>query len=237
MTILTIIQQVCASCNLDVPTAAISATDPTITQLIALAQQEGDETASSFDWRNLKIGLSIVGDGTSTLFSLSPDFERFAPGQPLFSSAYPMVPLMGPIADDQLLALKALSYAPIRPFWRLIGGAIEIWPAIGSAETITGEYRSSFWILGADGVTRQSSFLSDNDVSLVPERIVKLGVIWRWKSAKGLDYAEDYRTWDVERSRVAGHDAGNKTIQMSRTFRGGLHTWPGVILDGTDPLF
>ena len=100
--------------------------------------------------------------------------------------------------------------------------------------TVTGEYRSSAWILsGVDGITRQFSFATDSDTSLVPERVIMLGVIWRWKAAKGLEYAEDFRTWDQERSRVSGHDVGNKVLNMSASGPP-AGSWPGTITDLTD---
>jgi hypothetical protein len=142
------------------------------------------------------------------------------------------MPLIGPVLDAQLVGMKAFPVQPVRPVWRLWGGSIEIWPALASTDTITGEYRSKNWILGADGVSRQYQFLTDADTSLIPERILKLGVVWRWKQAKGLEYAEDYRTWDNERARVAGHDSGNKTIDMSGRSVMPATYWPVVTPTG-----
>lgn len=232
MSLLTVVKKACAVCNIAVPSAVISSTDQNIQQMLYLAQMEGDESAASYDWRNLKTKITLAGDGTTTLFQLPSDFDHFMMGVPLISSAYPTIPLPGPISDDDLMRLKALGYAAPVSYWRLIGGAIEVWPAIGAGVTVTGEYRSNCWILASDRLTRLPEFASDDDLPLIPDRVLLLGLIWRWKAAKGLEYAEDFRTWDMERQRASGHDVGNRTISISRA-NPSAASWPGTITDLT----
>jgi len=233
MTILSIIRKSAAVCNITVPSSVVSSVDDNIKQMMVLAQMEGEETSSSFDWRNLKTAMSIAGDGVTAQFLLPPDFDRFAPGMPLVSSAYPRWPLVGPVDDDTLLRLKSIGVLSPVPCWRLVGGAIEFWPAPAAGTTITSEYRSSAWILsGVDGTTRQPEFLSDSDISLVPERVIMLGVVWRWKAAKGLEYAEDFRSWSNARDLAAGHETGNKVVRMSRYAVSGS-CWLGTITDNS----
>ena len=143
MSILTVVQDAMALCGLSQPSSAVSNPDPTVTKFVAFAQQEVEITGSDFNWRNLNIGMTITGDGTTTLFALPSDFERILQGQALWSQKYPSIPLQGPISSQDLLALKALPVIPIRPVWRLIGGQIEIWPALAAGEVVNGEYRST----------------------------------------------------------------------------------------------
>lgn len=39
----------------------------------------------------------------------------------------------------------------------------------------------------------------DDDTSLVPERLVRMGLKWRIKHAKGLDYSEDFNVYENAR--------------------------------------
>lgn len=228
MAILNVIQSASLRCGLPSPSGAVSATDLITQQMVSFAQQEGDETASSFDWRQLKIALTITGNGSTTLWPLPADFERFLPGEAFFSSMYPTIPLIGPMTDEEFLAAKALPVMPIRPIWRLIGTNIEIWPALANGEVINSQYRTLNWILGADA-TAKSTFTLDSDTIRFPERIITMGVVWRWKRAAGLDYAEEFRTYQMERDKIAGHDAGNRTIHMSHRTRIPDNYWPGFI--------
>jgi hypothetical protein len=128
-----------------------------------------------------------------------------------------------------LLALKALPVTPARPVWRLVGGVLEIWPALSANETVSGEYRSTNAIVSGDGLTRKPRWTSDSDYALFPEIIVRLGLIWRWKQSKGLDYGEDFKTYQMERDKKAGHEAGGRVVNMSTGLRIAEDQYPGII--------
>jgi hypothetical protein len=229
MSILTACQDAMVLCGQPQPSSVVSNPDPTVTKFLAFAQVEADQTGSEFNWRNLNIAMTLTGDGTTTLFALPSDFERILQGQALWSNKYPSIPLQGPISSQDLLALKALPVMPVRPVWRLIGGQLEIWPALSSAEVVNGEYRSTNPIVSGDGLTRKPRWTNDSDYTLFPEIILRLGLIWRWKQSKGLDYAEDFRNYQLERDKKAGHEAGGKIVRMTNTWNIGSDQWPGVI--------
>jgi hypothetical protein len=150
-------------------------------------------------------------------------------GQALWSQKYPSIPLQGPISSQDLLALKALPVMPVRPVWRLIGGQLEIWPTLANGEIVNGEYRSTNPIVSGDGSTRKTRWTNDTDYALFPEIILRLGLIWRWKASKGLDYGEDFKTYQLERDKKAAHEAGGKIVRMTNTHSIGSEQWPGVI--------
>lgn len=229
MSLLTVVSDAMVLCGLPQPSSIVSSTDPSIQKFLAFAQTEVEITGSDFNWRNLNIAMTITGDGITTLFVLPSDFERILQGQALWSQKYPSIPLQGPISSQDLLALKALPVMPVRPVWRLIGGQMEIWPALSNAEVVNGEYRSTNPIVSSDGLTRKPRWTADSDYPLFPEVILRLGVIWRWKQSKGLDYAEDFKTYQLEREKKAGHEAGGKIVRMTNTWNIGSDQWPGVI--------
>lgn len=230
MSILTVVRQAAALCQQTVPTSVMASTDPNVQQLLAFAQQEGDELAEEYDWRNLKVACQIYGDGTTTQFFLAADFDRFPIVNPLWSSAYPLTPLPGPMADDEMLALRARNGLGLTPVWRLLGGAVEFYPALGASEVVTGTYISSSWVLAADNSTRYGTFQADTDQCLIPESLIVLGAVWRWKSSKGLEYAEDFRSSQERRQLMAAHDRGSRPILMSRSRLPDADNWfPGTI--------
>ena len=229
MSLLTVIQDAMVLCGQSQPSSVVSNTDPTVLKFLAFAQIEVEETASEYNWRNLNIAMTLTGDWTTTLFSLPSDFERILQGQALWSTKYPSIPLQGPISSQDLLALKALPVMPVRPVWRLIGSALEIWPALASGENVNGEYRSANPISSSDTTTRRPRWGSDSDFVLFPEIILKLGVIWRWKQSKGLDYAEDFRNYSIERDKKAAHENGGKIVRMTNQLSWTANNWPGVV--------
>jgi hypothetical protein len=50
-------------------------------------------------------------------------------------------------------------------------------------------------------------FMSDDDKFALDERVLKLGMIWRWKSQKGSPYAEDMGSYEDALASVAGRDS------------------------------
>lgn len=228
MSLLTVTQDAMVLCGLPQPALALSNPDLTVLQFVTFAQKEADETWTEYNWRQSRIPAQLVGDGTTTLFALPSDFERMLAGPSLWSAKYPSIPLQW-ISDAELLALKALPIMPVRPVCRIIGGTLEIWPALANTESVTLEYYSTNPLCSADGLTRKPRWTADTDFSLFPEGILMRGVIWRWKQSKGLDYAEDFRTWSIERDKKAAHDGGARVVQMTNTYNLTSNQWPGVI--------
>jgi hypothetical protein len=218
MSLLTIVQDAMSICGLSAAASVYGTNDPTSAQFVALAQVEGDELSRFHDWRSLKVSATLTGDGTTTLWDLPEDFDRFMPGEILWSDQS-AGELLTKVSDQELVALKAQETDPPEPVWRLFGDQIEIWPALDNGEIITTEYRSEFWILANDATTRKARWSADTDRALVPERLMTLGIVWRWKQAKGFDYSESFRSYQFERQRAAGVDGGSPTIQISETSR------------------
>ena len=222
MTLLTSVQDAMVLCGLDSPTSAYGSADQTVAQFVALAQVEGDELSRFHDWRKLKMAGTITGDGSDTLWPLPSDFDRLMGGMVFWSEESPGEQLVGPILDDELIAMKAMLTDPPEPVWRLFGDDIEIWPALDNGKIVRYEYRTANWILDNNGTTTKARWTADTDTAKVPERILTLGTVWRWKQAKGLDYGEAFRTYQFERVRAASRDGGQGIIKLSETSRGDI---------------
>jgi hypothetical protein len=201
--------------------------------LMQLAQRTGDDVARRWGWKNLKVPGALTGDGVTTLWVLPTDWASMGEASLLVSNLYPLLPLAGPILPEKLLLMKALPAMPIRPVWRMIGGNIEIWPALAAGELVTLEYRSSCWVLEIDGVTRRPRWTADLNTSLIDESLIELGVIWRWKEAKGLQYAERFAEYERRFDATAGQEDTGRMVSM--TNKGGVYDpsqfFPGVIAD------
>jgi hypothetical protein len=210
--------------------------DSSAALLMQLAQRTGDDVARRWGWKNLKVPGGITGDGKTTVWALPSDWASLGESSLLVSNLYPLLPLAGPIMPERLLLLKALPAMPIRPLWRMIGGNIEIWPALAAGELVTLEYRSSCWVLDVDGATRRPRWTADLNTSLIDESLIELGVIWRWKEAKGLQYAERFAEYERRFDATAGQEDTGRMVSMSN--KGGTFDpsafFPGLIADNSD---
>jgi hypothetical protein len=195
-----------------IPASAAGNQGQDVQQLVAFAQDAGRELFEREDWVNLDTAGMVIGDGVSTLFQLPQDWQRFSPSDKsprgaLVSNKRPWLPLQGPVNTEELNILKSLPTAPIVPVWRIIGGALEIWPALEGppvpnpqslpGEKVTFSYYSSFWIMNAARTITRAEWVADDDFSLINEDTVMKGTVWRWKASKGLEYAEDFRAYEM----------------------------------------
>ena len=191
-----------------------------------------------WDWRGLKFQFTITGDGTTTLWPLPSDWQRLCPSDksPIgawVSLARPTIPLIGPVNDEWLNQMKALPAFPAYPVWRLIGNYVEIWPAIADGEVIWTWYFSNGWINPASApTTRVSAWTSDNDTSIIKDVILAWYATWAWKASKGLDYAEDFRKYEMALDRNAGQENTERVISTSTSVINDDTFWPGQIGSG-----
>jgi hypothetical protein len=234
MSLLTIIERAMVLCGQSAPTTVINNPSPTVTQFRVLSEEEGDELARYHDWRALKVSASLTGDGTSTEFDLPIDFHRFMPGDKFWMDDTPTRPLLK-VSDDEMARAKANDTDPIYPYWRLFGDQIEFFPAPETGQVIRTEYRTNYWILSSDESERRLTWAADTDFTPLPERVIVLGVRWRWRKMQGLDYAEDQRTWQIERDRECYADNPRQTLHVRKPMthdgllRGAYGDTPGIV--------
>ena len=58
---------------------------------------------------------------------------------------------------------------------------------------------------------------------MLPERLLTLGLIWRWRAQKRQEYAEDLRNYEIALSEEIGRDKGSQIIAV------GAARWPGRV--------
>ena len=214
MSLLTIVQRVCRLVSLPVPTTVVTSTDLVVQQLYALANEEGEELADAYDWQKLRRQHLFNTVATAAQTSAVPsDWNRFISNS--FFNRSTRRSLIGPITPQQWQAIQAQPQLN-RVFLAFIerDGQFLVTPSPGAGQQIAYEYVSKFWAY-SDALVPQQEFLADTDGTYLDERLISLGVRWRWKAANGLDYAEDYRTYQTERNQKMARDGGNTEINTT----------------------
>jgi hypothetical protein len=97
-------------------------------------------------------------------------------------------------------------------WWTLIDGVINITPWPQTTETYRYSYVSKNWCTGGD------KFTADTDTTSLNEELLVLSLIWRWNRAKGLDYAEDMRNFEIEKERMIARDKGPRDIRTAHIY-------------------
>lgn len=215
MSLLTIVQEAARRIGIVVPNDVAGSSDAQVVQLIAIANQEGQSLADRYDWQVLRRESTFTTTATESqgLFTtIASDFKAMVTDT--FWNRSLKRPVSGCLSPQDWQALKA---APMTgPFQQFIirGGELLMLPSPPAGQTCAFEYFSKNWCLGDDGSTRQSSYALNGDTAYLDESIMLIGVIWRWKHIKGLEYAEDFKLYESRVADAMTRDKGATAINM-----------------------
>lgn len=214
MTILSVVQEAAVRLGLAVPSVLYSGTTDELVELQKFVNEVAKDIASGHDWQELKGIATITGDGSTTAWSLPTDYDRQIKDAKLHSSAW-ATPLKHQMSADEWLHDEVQSFDTVVNRWIIYGGQIHVKPALASAATAKYFYVSNK-IVDDNGGTPKTDFDADTDTFRLDERLLKLGLIWYWKAAKGQAYAEDMATFEAYKQRLISNDAGSKKITVGR---------------------
>lgn len=214
MSLLTIIANATDRVGLVRPTSVVGATDPQTRQLLALANQEGVELARRHDWQGLTKEKTWTAAATQAQTGILPsDFDRFVPGTFYNRTRSRMV--TGPLTPQEWQDYQSRLTSIVYDAFRVRGATLYLLPTPSGADTYAFEYVRNVWCASTgDTDPDQSAWAQDTDVAFLPETLIELGVIWRYKHARGLDYAEDFRNFELQFARITGRDGGKRTLNM-----------------------
>lgn len=228
MSLLTIVSDARSRLNLGTVSSVISNSDLGVIQMLGLLQDIGDEVVGRNFWQRLNIPGTITGDGVTSFWPIPVDFYGLSPGLQFMSSKYPTMPLVGPITSEEMVQLKALVTSAAPSAWRIINNNFEFFPILSAGEVLSYNYYSSQWILTVTG-TRSLRWTSDTDGSLIDEKVLTRGLEWRWKAAKGFDYAEEFRRYEQTLDRADGRQNTSRMISMAQQRGFSDNIWPGIL--------
>lgn len=139
-------------------------------------------------------------------------------------------PMLGPLSPQEWQTMVS-GVSPVGPRirFRVLDGIMEISPLPGSSQTdqIAYEYVTNAWCTTSAGVPRVASggvcvWGADTDLYLWPEDTLRYGIKWRFLRAKGLDFTEELRTWQMARDFQLATSGASRSLIMNSS-RNGLH--------------
>lgn len=237
MSLLTTIQTFCERTNLPVPTTIVGTTDAQIRQVKALLEEIGNDLSVRGDWESLTYEATLTTVATESqgaMTTLAPNGFRHIKNETIWDRTNKL-PIYGPLTSQDWQATKALTATGPRYQFRIRGGLLMVNPVPTAGYTWAFEYVTQNWISNAAGSIFKQYFTVDSDLILLPETLVLMGLRWKYKAEKGFDFAEDFRTYEMQVQDALGHSGGKKTLSMGddgRRWRG-----PGIVIaPGSWPL-
>ena len=127
--------------------------------------------------------------------------------------------VFGPLTPQEWQVLKSgLSPTGPRRRFRLMNGLYYLDPIPYDSNLLVYEYVSANFV-NSGGLTTSptNAFTQDTDTYVLPDDLMILGLQWRYKRAKGLDYSQEYETYDDALQRELGRDTGSRTLRLDIT--------------------
>lgn len=212
MSLLTLIQGAADRIGLRRPTTVINNTsDKNAATLLGFAQQEGKELARRASWQKLTQEATFATANGTAGYDTESDFDWYI-NDTIFNRTQRRR-LTGPLSNDEWQLVQSSLVNLVNPGFRFRGGQIVITPTPTSIETIAYEYVSKNWCESSSG-TDQVAWAADDDVGLLDEELMTLGVVWRFRQAKGFDYSEQFRTYETQVAQAIIRDGAKPRLSM-----------------------
>lgn len=230
-TLLEIVTDVCDEVGLDQPASVIdNVTDPNVRKLLRFAQKAGETISSRHEWQALAVlhtWTSIAAEIQTDAPIDQDDFDYTIYNADLWDRGNSRR-WTGPLSNRSWQTVRnSVTTGNVAGYWRLVGGALHMYPAPEAGLTLDMPYISKKWAASSGG-TPQTKFEADDDVPRFPDKLLIMDMIWRWKHSTGLDYAEDMSDFEREMERATARDTGTHVMITGRTGGADVPTYPNV---------
>jgi hypothetical protein len=196
------------------PNAVATGTAQLERQMFALANTTLKEMGR-YNWPMLQTVFefpTVIGQET---YAVPADLKRFITDTAYVASLY--YQMRGSLTGAEWEKRRnQLPSAAGRYRYRVFGSPymINIQPIPQLVEQIVMEYFSSFLALDGSNIPIPL-YGNDADMPRMPEEIVQLGVKWRIKHAKGLDYSQDFNEYYAELRKVLAQRLGLGSVAVA----------------------
>lgn len=188
----TVLKNVLSEVGLTKTSPSLSAdTDLDVVQLRTFMNATGNELAQRVDWPELFTEETVAESGTEE--ALPSTFLRLTQGTPVrLGGTFVPVRIITNPADWEF----ATTTAPSLVYGRLGEGKIQFSSTLSATGAVM-NYISNQWVTGKTEVT------DNGDSFKVPERLLELGTIWRFKRQKGLAYDDWMQEYEAALTQEA----------------------------------
>ncbi len=232
MSLLTIVQHACRRANIPVPSSVYGTSDEQVAQILSILEEEGNDLSGRHTWQSMTFEAThttVAAESQGAIATIASNGFRYILNNTIYDRTEKAQ--ISIIDGPDWQATKAVTTAGTRYYARIRGGNLIATPTPTAGNTWAFEYASWNWITSSDGSTYRQYFADDADITLLPESILLSGLRWRWKKEKGLEYAEDFRSYETQLAQAAARDGMKHNLNLGATPG---NRYPGVLVpDGS----
>lgn len=219
MTLLSICRAVTSVCGFAVPNS-VQTTDETSVQLIALANVALQDIAEEYNWPQLEVELPIDLVVNQDIYEWPSDFRKTEAASLFRTDEYYRVKGSVNIIEwnrRKYGLIGSLSCLAYRTYYSPTTGnpGIQVTPTPTDAGTMVGLYYTNNYVIDGMG-NFKANYELDGDMSRIPERLVQLGLMWRFRRAKGLDFSIELAEYNATIAKQFSDRVGPADIPIGR---------------------
>lgn len=222
MSILTVMQSAAIRLVGRKPITFFGATQTFELEITELANEVAGDIAGAHDWQALtKIG-TFTGDDVTATFSKPADYDRMLLGAEMADEASWFWNYTRVKSLNDWLQIQNGSMTPASPgWWILLEDQFRFDPAPATGTAAQFPYISTQWARASD-LSPKSAFTTDTDTYVLDDKLLMLGIIWRWREMKQLTTGGEKENFDRSFSELAARDAGSRTLRTPSRRRPGV---------------
>lgn len=215
LTCLQIIQTACSRLGIVPPNVAVSSTDRQIQQLVAICNQEGISQVKRYGFQSMQrqaTFTTLAAQLQGTLEALAPGY-KYIVNDTIWNNTQRR-PIPGNTSAQDWAQIQAMQFSSPYGQYRVYGGSLYIFPVPTAGQSCTFIFESKNWVSTSVGGT-SSIWTNDSDTPFLDDDLIIQGLIWRWKAAKGLDYAEDFASYERDITDAMSRDGGKPILNQN----------------------
>lgn len=214
MSLLSIMTGAAPRIGITAPTAIATSTDLQVQQLLALLNEEGDELSTRYPWQALQTEATwttVATESQGAMTTIAPNM-RYIINDTIWNRTLKR-PFFGPQTAPSWQQLKAMSMTGPWNQYRIRLGLLIMTPVPTAGQSGYFEYITKAWALSV-ALADKVAFTADDDTSKLDEGLLALGLIWRFKAAKGFNYSEDFNKYERQVTDAMGRDGGKDVLDL-----------------------
>lgn len=215
MTILSAMQSASIRLKGEKPAVFFTSSDTFELEIVDLINEVAADICKYHDWQGLTKIASFNGDGKTEVFPFPADYDR----QLLYSVVQDINHWMWGythVTDlNTFLAQRYMTFGTNPGIWTIYDNSMHFIPAPSNGNNATYPYISLNYSSDASNV-KKPSFDADTDDFVIRggERLLTLGLIWRWRENKKLDYTGDQEAFTMALEQLAARDKGSSVFRQ-----------------------
>ncbi|MBB5051122.1 hypothetical protein HNQ36_001076 [Afipia massiliensis] len=215
------------------PTTLFSTSDAFAMELADLATEVATDIAEQYDWRQLHELAQFTGDGAAIAFNLPSNYDRMLKKAEVHSKDWQTSNFRRVRDLDEWIYIQQTAISGTPGNWIILGGKFQSFPPLPIAEMAKFYYIRKAIVTGTGtGGASKPAFTDDSDTFDLSERLLTLGLIWRWRSQKRMEYAEDLKNYELALEKAIAKDKGSNilTVGTQRVPSSSTLAYPGVLV-------